>query len=127
MEKIKKEAGKPNDVFLIIKVLFAMYIVTGIILLILALMLYKFDLGENVINMGVIIVYILAGFLGGFILGKVKKNRKFVWGMIIGGLYFLILMAASLIFQRGFGNDISHFVTTFILCLASGMVGGMLS
>lgn len=118
---------KSKTAFLIVKVLFAMYIVTGLILLMLTALLYKFDLGENVINAGVIAIYIIAGFLGGFILGKVKKSRKFIWGMVIGGLYFLILIVASLIFQKGFGNDAGHFATTFILCVASGMAGGMLS
>ena len=72
---------KSKTIFLVVKVLFAMYIVTGLILLLLTALLYKFDIGENVINLGVIVVYIISGFLGGFILGKVKKTRKFLWGM----------------------------------------------
>lgn len=127
MGKMQNEGKRQNDVFLIIKVLFAMYIVTGIILMVLTLLLYKMDLGENVINIGVILVYVLSGFLGGFIMGKVKKTRKFIWGMLIGGLYFLILMTASLIFNKGLGNDMTHFFSTLVLCIASGMVGGMLS
>lgn len=117
---------KSKTIFLVVKVLFAMYIVTGLILLLLTALLYKFDIGENVINLGVISVYIISGFLGGFILGKVKKTRKFLWGMVIGGLYFLILFAASVLFEKGLGNDAGHFVTTFVLCVASGMAGGML-
>ena len=69
---------KSKTIFLVVKVLFAMYIVTGLILLLLTALLYKFDIGENVINLGVIAVYIISGFLGGFILGKVKKTRKFL-------------------------------------------------
>ena len=46
--------------------------------------------------------------------------------MVIGGLYFLILFAASVLFEKGLGNDAGHFVTTFVLCVASGMAGGML-
>ena len=117
---------KSKTIFLVVKVLFAMYIVTGLILLLLTALLYKFDIGENVINLGVIAVYIISGFLGGFILGKVKKTRTFLWGMVIGGLYCLILCAASVLFEKGLGNDAGHFVTTFVLCVASGMAGGML-
>lgn len=127
MENKKNEVRRGNSAFLVIKILFAMYIVTGILLLILAVMLYKFELGENIVNIGVIVTYIVAGFLGGFVLGKVKQNRKFLWGMMIGGAYFLILILASVVFQKGFSNDISHFATTFVLCVASGMAGGMLS
>ena len=127
MEKMQNERKKQNELFLIIKVLFAMYIVTGIILLVLTLLLYKMDLGENVINIGVILAYVFSGFMGGFIIGKVKKSRKFIWGMLIGGLYFVILMAASLVFNKGLGNDMTHFFSTLVLCIASGMAGGMLS
>lgn len=66
---------KSKTIFLVVKVLFAMYIVTGLILLLLTALLYKFDIGENVINLGVIVVYIISGFLGGFILGKVKNEK----------------------------------------------------
>ena len=127
MGKMQNEGKRQNEIFLIIKILFAMYIVTGVILMLLAFLLYKMDLSENVINIGVILVYVISGFLGGFIIGKVKKARKFIWGMLIGGLYFLILMAASLIFNKGLGNDMTHFFSTLVLCIASGMVGGMLS
>ncbi|MCF2641574.1 MAG: TIGR04086 family membrane protein [Roseburia sp.] len=127
MGKMQNEGKRQNEIFLIIKILFAMYIVTGVILIMLAFLLYKMDLSENVINIGVILVYVISGFLGGFIIGKVKKARKFIWGMLIGGLYFLILMAASLIFNKGLGSDMTHFFSTLVLCIASGMVGGMLS
>ena len=43
---------KSKTIFLVVKVLFAMYIVTGLILLLLTALLYKFDIGENVINLG---------------------------------------------------------------------------
>ena len=87
----------------------------------------EMDVSEEVIDIGVVLVYVISGFLGGFIIGKVKKARKFIWGMLIGGLYFLILMAASLIFNKGLGSDMTHFFSTLVLCIASGMVGGMLS
>lgn len=41
---------KSKTIFLVVKVLFAMYIVTGLILLLLTALLYKFDIGENVIT-----------------------------------------------------------------------------
>ena len=76
MGKMQNEGKRQNEIFLIIKILFAMYIVTGVILMLLAFLLYKMDLSENVINIGVILVYVISGFLGGFIIGKVKKARK---------------------------------------------------
>ena len=70
MGKMQNEGKRQNEIFLIIKILFAMYIVTGVILIMLAFLLYKMDLSENVINIGVILVYVISGFLGGFIIGR---------------------------------------------------------
>lgn len=109
------------------KVLLAMYIVTGILLVILAGLLYKYELSESAVGIVIIIIYIAVGFLGGFILGKITKNKKFVWGAAIGALYFAILLIASLILHKGIENDVAHFITTFVLCTASGTAGGMLS
>lgn len=48
-------------------------------------------------------------------------------GAAIGALYFAILVIASLILHKGIENDTAHFITTFVLCTASGTAGGMLS
>ena len=104
-----------------LKSLLSAYIITGILLLFLALLLYKFQLSEPKVNIGIIIVYVISSFLGGFLEGKMMKTRKFLWGAAAGLLYFAILALISL------GGGSSHFVTTLILCTAGGTLGGMVS
>lgn len=58
------------------KVLLVMYILTGILLFILAAVLYKMELSEAAVNISIIISYIVVGFVGGFIIGKIKKSRN---------------------------------------------------
>lgn len=111
----------------ILKILLLMYMITGILLVILAGLLYKLQLSESVVSAGVVIIYVVSGFLGGFVAGKIMKTRKFLWGMVLGGCYFLILVVGSIAFQHGIGMEISRVFTTFILCIASGMIGGMAS
>ena len=109
------------------KVLFARYVLTGTALVILAALLYKFDLSEQVVNLSILAIYILTGFFGGFLAGKLQKVRKFLWGALLGAVYFLILFIVSLLLNHGFGNDAVHFLTTMVLCVASATVGGMVS
>ncbi|MGN0343007.1 MAG: TIGR04086 family membrane protein [Roseburia sp.] len=109
------------------KVLLAMYILTGILLLVLAGLLYRFQLSEQVVNIGVIVIYILAGFSGGFLMGKLQGSRKFLWGAVMGLLYFVLLMIVSLVIWHEFQSGIIHGITTLVLCTLSGMVGGMIS
>ena len=111
----------------LIKSLLAAYIVTGLLLLLLALLLYKLQLSESVVNIGIIAIYVAACFLGGFLEGKMMKTRTFLWGGAFGLLYFALLAIISLAVGQGFSGSSSHFVTTLILCMAGGTLGGMVS
>jgi putative membrane protein (TIGR04086 family) len=123
------KTGKINTapVVRILKALFLSYLVTGIFLLVIAGLLYKFRLDEGKIRIGIILTYILSCFLGGFLVGKMQKSRQFLWGLILGLLYFAILMVVSLAVNREFSGTGAGFLTTFLLCMGSGMLGGMLS
>ena len=110
-----------------IKSLLAAYIITGALLLILALLLYKLQLSESAVNVGITAIYVIACFLGGFLEGKMMKTRKFLWGGVSGLLYFVILAVISLAAGQGLSGGTSHFITTLILCMAGGTLGGMVS
>lgn len=110
-----------------VKALLAAYIVTGLLLLLLAFLLYKLQLAESIVNVGIIAIYVIACFLGGFLEGKMMKTRKFIWGGAFGLLYFAVLAIISLAVGQGFSGSSSHFVTTLILCMAGGTLGGMVS
>lgn len=121
--------GKTGDIpvlFLLKSLLFS-YILTGSLLLLLALLLYKADLSQKVVSVCIIIIYVLATFFAGFITGRKLKNRKFLWGALMGAAYFLVLVAISLAVNRQPGVFSGSFLTTLVLCSGGGMLGGMLS
>ena len=115
------------SVLAILKILLAMYLVTGGLLLLLSALLYKMQLSEGMVSAGIVLIYVISGFLGGLLSGKAMKTRRFFWGMVMGGAYFLILVLGSILFQKGINMELSRFFTTLILCTASGMIGGMVS
>ena len=53
-----------------VKALLASFIVTGILLFILTFLLYKFDWDEQKVTAGIVAIYVISTFVGGFILGK---------------------------------------------------------
>lgn len=124
---MEKGNRKQTLVLPILKILLFMYIVTGILLVILAGLLYKMQLSEGVVSAGIVVIYVLSGFLGGFLSGKIMKTRKFLWGMVMGACYFLILTVGSIAFGHGIDMELSRFFTTLVLCIGSGMIGGMAS
>lgn len=124
---MEKTMGNGTQVLRILKALLASYIVTGIMLLILTLLLYKFDWDEQMVTAGIIVTYVVSTFVGGFIMGKLKKEKKFIWGLLTGLLYFVLLFCISFCVYRSFQGNGTNVITTLLLCLGGGMLGGMLA
>ncbi|MDE7429254.1 MAG: TIGR04086 family membrane protein [Lachnospiraceae bacterium] len=122
----KKEIYMEKVIF-IIKCMLGAYILTAGLLLLLAFMLYRFGLSEKVVSICIIAVYIIVTFLAGMLAGKREGRKKFLWGLMMGVLYFGILVAVSLVVNRGLEEVAGNLVTVFFLCAGSGMLGGMVS
>ncbi len=116
-----------NRLTFVLKSLLISYLLTAGLLLLLALFLYKFSLTEKIVSLCITGIYILVTFLAGFLAGKREGSKKFLWGLMMGCLYFIILTLVSLIVNHGMGELSPGFFTTLVLCAGSGMLGGMLS
>lgn len=116
-----------NRLTFILKSLLISYLLTAGLLLLLALMLYRFSLTEKIVSLCITFIYILVTFLAGFLSGKKEGSKKFLWGLLMGCLYFLVLTAVSLVVNHGVANLSQSFFTVLVLCAGSGMLGGMLS
>ena len=92
-----------------------------------ALPIYKLDLGEKTVSIAIIVIYIVATMFGGFVAGRRMGNRRFLWGLVMGCAYFLILAVVSFIVGKGSIEVGNSFFTTLALCAGGGMLGGMLS
>lgn len=113
--------------FLLLRSIILSYIITLIILLILAFLLYKFKLSSGQLNIGITLTYILSCFISGFILGKRTKVKRYFWGGLNGILYFLILLLISFIFSSPLDSGAGQIALIFFLCLGGGAAGGMIS
>ena len=71
--------------------------------------------------------YIISCLIGGLVAGRRLKVRRFLWGVAVGAVYFAVLLIGSLLMNRGISSDAVHVVTTLIMCMAAGMIGGMIS
>ena len=110
-----------------LKALLVSYLVTVVLLMILTLLMYKFEFGEKVISTGIIAIYVLSTLTGGILIGKMSGRRRFLWGIGLGVLYFLLLLLITFGIYRTVNVDMTGFVSTWILCIGGGMIGGMIS
>lgn len=116
-----------NKIGTLLKSLLVSYILTGLLLLLLALLLYKGNPSKDVIRAGIIFAYIFSSFIGGFIMGKKMRVQKFLWGILLGITYFVVIFAVSMIMNQSIVGPGMQAITVFIMCSLGGMMGGMLS
>lgn len=124
----KKEKRQGIDlVSSVVKTLLVSYGITAGFLLLFSVLLYKFRISEEMVTGGIVGIYILSNFAGGFLLGKRMKTRKFLWGILSGFLYFLLMVLISFCVYHEKSGSLWNMAVTMILCTGSGMLGGMLS
>ncbi len=118
---------KNPKVMWVLKSLLVSYVITGVLLVVLAMLLYKLELNERIVSASIVGIYVLSTLAGGFIIGRLVRVRRFLWGLGLGVVYFSLLLLITLGVYRGLNGDRAKLVTTLILCAGGGMGGGMLS
>ena len=124
MDKLLRRNSK---VINFLKSLLISYIISGLLLFLLAFLMLRIDLPGAIVNGGIVVIYILSCLVGGFLMGKNSEQRRFVWGLVTGVLYFLVLLTISTVMNTFTGMDTSRLLSAFFICGFSGMLGGMLS
>jgi putative membrane protein (TIGR04086 family) len=125
MERSKEEWG--SKLLFAAKCLLISYLLTGVLLVVLSFFVYKMGLGEKVVTMIITAIYVIATFIAGYLAGKKLQNKKFLWGLALGCAYFFVLLLLSLLVRDGGEGGQIDFWSTWMLCAAGGMLGGMLS
>ena len=117
---------KYERILALLKCLLGAYVITGLLLLLTAGLLYKCNLSEKVIDIAIIAIYVISSLLAGLFYSMGAKSRRFLWGMGAGVAYFLIICVLSIAMEPDFAPVSNSSITTLLICLGSGMLGGML-
>ena len=126
MEKVLQKNDGQEWYIVLFKHMAAAYVLSLVGVLITAFLLYKMRISERAVSVCMIIIYVGSTFTAGFLNGKKMKTKKFLWGLIGGVLYFLLLVILSWIWG-GSAIISKDFWLTLILCALAGMLGGMIS
>lgn len=124
---MEKRIRRDTKILWILKGLLTAYVVTGILLLLLAMALYRLELNEKSVSAAVTAIYVLSTLAGGIVIGKLAKVRRFLWGLLLGGGYFLLLILITLGVYHTLSGDVIHLAAACILCMGGGMAGAMIS
>lgn len=118
---------KKRRVFNACRPLLGEIFVTALALLLLSVLMFRLEWGEEQIRTGIKGVYGLACLAGGFLAGRTASRKRFLWGIGAGGCYFLLLILISLAGGGAAQARTEEILTAFAVCAAAGMMGGMVS
>ena len=111
----------------VVKGLIVSYLVSGTGLLLLALLLLKCQLDEGKVTAGILAVYVLSGLCGGIYMGKTAERKRYLWGMVLGGMYWIILMSITVFSGAGIGTGVKGAFLTLLICAGSSTLGAMVA
>ena len=117
--ELKKQMGS-----LISGVLIA-YALTCIVFIAYAILLTYTDIQEKNISLIVTITTIVSVIIAGFDSAKGAADKGWLWGMIAGAIYALLLLCVMTWIRKAFIMD-SRAVTLIVLSLAGGGLGGVI-
>lgn len=94
-------------------------------LLLLALVMLKLQPDTQQMKIGIMATYALSCLFGGWYCGGKMHTKKYLWGLFLGGLYFLLLFLVSGMNKGGFRPELFYSLMVLGLCCLGGMLGGM--
>lgn len=124
----QKESGeqnkekKPNGLgrFLAVAVLVVMLAAGWFLLW--AYVAYTLRLSADVIRAGLVLLYILPCWIGGRVLRRCMHGNAAGWGMLLGVLFYALLLAAAATENKGMQITQTHVIDA-VICILSGIVG----
>ena len=118
---------KSKNVIGFFSVLMGMLVISALILAVVSAFMLNGHMNFGFVGGGVIAAYVISSMVGGFCIGQIKGKQKFLWGALMGAGYFLVLLlVGNVVYHQGPAMNF-HTVSSGIICVVSGMIGGMLA
>ena len=119
----------------VIKGLIVSYLVSGAGLLLLALLLLKYQLDERKVSAELkwdksaegAIAQIKEKEYALRFQGKTAERKRYLWGMILGSIYWGILMLLTIFSGAGTGSGVKGAFLTLLICAGSSTLGAMVT
>lgn len=96
-------------------------------MLLASIAIWKLDLSAPFLKGIVIVLYVISSAAGGIYIGKMQMEKKFLWGLLTGSLFFVLLVIVTVLAGDFSGKIGMDFLTAFFICALSGTLGGMLA
>lgn len=105
---------------------------TLLLLLLLTVLLYNTNISRTLSGILMVAIYVLGPFAGAFVLGRMVKKKRFLWGLALGVVYFAVFVVISILCATSGTQEtvlpgIRDYVEVLLAVLPGGILGGMFS
>lgn len=127
-EYYRENGERQNPFAALLIALAAATVVTVLLLLLLTVLIYNTEISGTVSGILMVAIYVLGPFAGAFLLGKMMKKKRFLWGLLLGAVYFAVFVMISLLTaEKGNVPEIRDYLQVLLAVLPGGILGGMFS
>lgn len=125
MKANETNSSQPIAVKAVATAVAASLVITFVLFMIFAFVLFLSRMNEMQISGGVFIISVISLILGGMIASKQAQKAGFLHGAIVAACYLIVVFLGSVIINRGFFFNM-RMVTMTIGCLCAGIFGGII-
>lgn len=116
-----------QKIICLLRTIILCYLVSFLLISLAAFILSKSELSFSQMRPGIYAIYALSCIFGGFLAGRKLKEKRILWGIILGFAYFIVLLLLSLAVMHTIPALSSKTLIILALCLAGGLVGAIIS
>lgn len=109
----------------VLKVAAAAVIISIVLIFICAFIAYKLRLGDAQMGLMASVIYAVGAFIAGFGMGRIKKEKRLMWGICAGFVYFTVILVVSILSGQGLYGDAGRLIRCAAICLGAGGIGGV--
>jgi len=103
------------------------YLISFLLISLAAFILFKSNLSASQMKPGIYAIYAIACLFGGFLTGRRLQEKRILWGIILGFIYFVVLLLLSFALTHTFPQLSAKTLITLCLCLIGGLIGAIIS
>ena len=102
-------------------------IVSFVLIVAVAFIVLKISPAYSTIQILILATYVIATFVGGYVIGKVMDKGKFMWGAISGLIYAVVIVLVSIIVNGQINSETIGIIKLVMASVGGGTLGGMVS
>ncbi len=103
------------------------YLISFLLISACAAVVWKSGFSASQMKLAIYAVYAVSCLCGGFFAGRKLQEKRILWGMASGLIYFVVLIALSVILTHAVPTFSSKALLTLGLCLIGSIIGAVIS